>query len=332
MKKIVFTLLFFASTMQMFGQSEETLPNEGKLKMETIVSQWIYRTGYVYKMGADKYDLEAIEAEDMNRTDWDYIWFLCSGQYFYTTGETREKNGHTYSVLKIGDMEFASGGEMGYYYRDDYVRYDYTSLHEAEICIREEGGRVYVDLEEYKALMEEDFWRTKGSAEYLPYEQTEDGELVLYDFNMQVGDKFPSVAGHEDIYVSSIETVTTLDGRSRKQWVLSNGLHIIDQVGCVDSNGEFLFYLNPSGLKQCVSIMISCTKDDTRIIFPDDSTGIREQFIDWPFDFSLTTSVPTPLRMNEGTSSTVYDLQGRRLTSKPTKGIYIQNGRKVVVK
>jgi len=30
--------------------------------------------------------------------------------------------------------------------------------------------------------------------------------------------------------------------------------------------------------------------------------------------------------------STPYDLQGRRLTSKPTKGIYIQNGKKVMVK
>lgn len=32
------------------------------------------------------------------------------------------------------------------------------------------------------------------------------------------------------------------------------------------------------------------------------------------------------------TSTIVYDLQGRRLTGKPTKGLYIQNGRKVMVK
>jgi hypothetical protein len=28
----------------------------------------------------------------------------------------------------------------------------------------------------------------------------------------------------------------------------------------------------------------------------------------------------------------IYDLQGRRLTQKPTKGVYIQDGKKVVVK
>ena len=32
------------------------------------------------------------------------------------------------------------------------------------------------------------------------------------------------------------------------------------------------------------------------------------------------------------TGSTLYDLQGRRLTTQPTKGVYIQNGKKVVIK
>ena len=29
---------------------------------------------------------------------------------------------------------------------------------------------------------------------------------------------------------------------------------------------------------------------------------------------------------------TLYDLQGRRLTDRPSKGVYIQDGKKVVVK
>ena len=35
---------------------------------------------------------------------------------------------------------------------------------------------------------------------------------------------------------------------------------------------------------------------------------------------------------NEELVDTVYDLQGRRLSSKPTKGLYIQNGKKIMVK
>ena len=31
-------------------------------------------------------------------------------------------------------------------------------------------------------------------------------------------------------------------------------------------------------------------------------------------------------------ASAVYDLQGRRLAQKPTKGVYIQDGKKVAVK
>ena len=43
----------------------------------------------------------------------------------------------------------------------------------------------------------------------------------------------------------------------------------------------------------------------------------------------------TVRNMNTATieeSSDIYDLQGRRLTGKPTKGLYIQNGKKVMVK
>ena len=45
-----------------------------------------------------------------------------------------------------------------------------------------------------------------------------------------------------------------------------------------------------------------------------------------------TTGISEINSRKETTSSTVYDLQGRRLAGKPTKGIYIQNGKKVMVK
>ena len=38
------------------------------------------------------------------------------------------------------------------------------------------------------------------------------------------------------------------------------------------------------------------------------------------------------VRQTAGASSVFYDLQGRRLATPPTKGIYIQNGKKIVVK
>jgi hypothetical protein len=38
------------------------------------------------------------------------------------------------------------------------------------------------------------------------------------------------------------------------------------------------------------------------------------------------------VRTSVNPASGIFDLQGRRLTQKPTKGMYIQNGKKVVVR
>lgn len=47
-----------------------------------------------------------------------------------------------------------------------------------------------------------------------------------------------------------------------------------------------------------------------------------------------TTAIGDAVRLNNNdmNDSTIYDLQGRRLTGKPAKGLYIQNGRKMIAK
>ena len=50
----------------------------------------------------------------------------------------------------------------------------------------------------------------------------------------------------------------------------------------------------------------------------------------WPE--KKATNVKTVNKESTPTTNTLYDLHGRRLTAKPTKGIYIQNGKKYVVK
>jgi len=45
-----------------------------------------------------------------------------------------------------------------------------------------------------------------------------------------------------------------------------------------------------------------------------------------------TTNVKTVCKETTPTTSSLFDLQGRHLTAKPQKGVYIQNGRKYVVK
>ncbi len=59
-------------------------------------------------------------------------------------------------------------------------------------------------------------------------------------------------------------------------------------------------------------------KDKLEIILHDDETGIAE----------MKNDRAKSERFNDG----IYDLQGRRLLSKPTKGLYMQNGKKIIVK
>ena len=337
MNKIVLFFAFIVLSLQTYSQNEGNQPVEAMIAPN--YSMWTYRSGYIHQVVGDQY----LAVDDLDRADWEYVWFVFSGEFFYLDGETRTKNGKTYRVMKCNTYQFATGGDWMYSLRDDYIPYDIDAIPKKknfEICIREEDGRVYVDLEDYLTLMADQYWRSKGRADYLPYEQTDDGELVLYDFNMQVGDKYPSVEGHEDIYVSRIDTVTTLDGCKRKQLELSNGLHIIEEIGCIDSSGEFLFYLNPAAIKQQVSILIhhGCGTDSGEgyqwvILVNNDTDFANRSLFKWPFDFSIVSSIQSPvIERTKDAQSGFYDLQGRRLTTQPTKGIYIQNGKKHVVK
>ena len=51
------------------------------------------------------------------------------------------------------------------------------------------------------------------------------------------------------------------------------------------------------------------------------------------FDDDLTTSIKLPVVKEENDSDApIYDMCGRRLQTVPSKGIYIRNGKKYVVK
>ena len=60
--------------------------------------------------------------------------------------------------------------------------------------------------------------------------------------------------------------------------------------------------------------------------------GIVQSLEDYFKDFQNTDNIKFPVRPNHGIASTTYSLEGRRLTQQPRKGVYIRDGRKVVVK
>ena len=178
------------------------------------------------------------------------------------------------------------------------------------ILAREEGGRLLVKKTDYMALLAKDsYWSRVGDASYIPYRETEDGELVLYDFTMEPGDSFQHVDGHDDIVVDSVGTLTTLDGLQRR----------------------LLFYLNPlnsSYNKGFMSLiapargMVGYYQKEIYIRTPQEERDAILAGIAPIVKSEQTTVTNTPL----------YDLQGRRLSQKPERGVYIEGGRKVVIK
>ena len=145
-------------------------------------------------------------------------------------------NGKTYGLLQMnGEIWGARAYEPDSNYRG----------FSATIGIRDEGGRIYVDKEEYLDLMTDKyFWSYIGRSDSLPYETTPDGELVLYDFNKNAGEVYCKMPDGSELTVTKVDTLKTEDGVSRRRLTLSNGLDLIEGVGCTNSEGFLLFWLN----------------------------------------------------------------------------------------
>ena len=193
--------------------------------------------------------------------------------------------------------------------------------------VKWKDGRVLMKKEDYMTLIEPpsyDLDRILGNKDYTPYKETDDGYLVLYDFNMQVGDAFPHVEGYEDIVVTHIDYMTTRDGVIRKLLTLSNGYHVLEGIGCLDSPGLFYFYLNPAQNPEDWDVIRLKT-------FQTLNSERKWEAIYKEYDES-SLAVESRYYQNSSADAPVFDLQGRRLNGVPQRGMYIRDGRKYVVK
>ncbi len=191
------------------------------------------------------------------------------------------------------------------------------------VHVRWKDGRVLIKKEDYADLLDKNSGKELGNKDYIPYKETEDGFLVLYDFNMQLGDSYRHVEGYDDIIVERIDEITTIDGVSRRLLTLSNGCQVLEGIGCLNSPGLFFFYLNP-------------------LLDVDDWDYIGLYYF-WTTDnkgkvkYIYMNEEIEELRINNANiqilpCDVVFDLYGRRLNGVPQRGVYIQNGRKYVVK
>ena len=153
-------------------------------------------------------------------------------------------------------------------------------------------------------------------------------KILLYDFNLQVGDELP-----EGCYAKTIGDFRVIrrdmimipsTGRSTLRLILKAGDKEITWIEGIGSETGW-FPVQPVGdipffiLEDMAAMSFdSCNDSNVPICtihdFVEISTGI------------LSLSSPNM------TKPSLYDLNGRRIKGVPQKGVYIQNGRKVVVK
>lgn len=254
-----------------------------------------------------------------------------SDNIFYTDG-TEVIGGKTYqrlciSVLHLDGGSMRSPRKTGY--SDDDI-YDGEFL----VGLREEGGRVYVNEAEYM-----DFLRgtgrkgTLGNPDYVPYERTDDGELVLYDFTMKAGDKFRSVEGYPDVWVAEVKDTLLDDNVTRRMQVLSNGMVVIEGIGCIYSAGMLPAYLNPKpagadDMGTDISLFAVLTRFSTeqQVVFSKDFEDYEGFFV---------TGIVPAATLQGGTDkddgrAPLYDLTGRRVVNPQPGHLYIRSSKKVV--
>ena len=155
----------------------------------------------------------------------------------YTLDGSKVVNGKTYGLLHVHSDGYGARGTEA----SVSDPFNYT------IGIRYEDGRLYVNMEDYLELFTPGYiWRTIGDGSNLPYETTEDGELVLYDFSKNVGDTYCQLADGTTLTVTKTGVMKTEDGVTRRLLTLSNGLELIEGIGCTNSRGLMLFWLNIS--------------------------------------------------------------------------------------
>ena len=152
-------------------------------------------------------------------------------------------------------------------------------------------------------------------------------DVVLYDFTLGVGDKYPC---RGDVTVEDISEMTTRDGISRKLFRLSNGLLLLEGIGCLNSRYGVFGYQNDPGVDtEILPAQVSQAEeplvDGTILSFLKYGENTAPVYIagDWEQGIGQVA-------MERKTDDVIHDLQGRRLASPPERGVYIQDGKKYV--
>ena len=200
---------------------------------------------------------------------------------FYEHGEDCSAN---YAQLMISNRTMRIGSNY-------YLRFDDTPY--GTLFLREYHNRVFV------------------------YSFADQRDLILYDWNLQVGDsmtyrsidnysypdsEYPVVVNymarsHSDgtitkeplgkIYVTNISTVTLLDGNEYKKWTFNNGMEYIQGLGCMD--GNYFSLIIPEAVPTCYRAdHLVCASKNNKLLYQMDDAEMERLGVECLCDYTPT--------------------------------------------
>ena len=227
-------------------------------------------------------------------------------------------------VYDVGEMVRNSKTYRLAYRVRGYLNYNIPSMVDT-LLYRWQGGRAYADFGDMCRVV------YGGDADALRRDYPcVDDEVILYDFTLGVDDTFGS---------TSIREVSTVNvgGEPRKLITLATGHRLLEGIGSL-TGGFFEYMKTPLWLPGFTGICTTYLR-----LYEENDLLVFEQSSEETYDYLLTeedvqdylltgTRDGIVKQEDDKTTAPVYDLQGRKLSSIPAKGIYIQNGKKYVVR
>ncbi len=223
------------------------------------------------------------------------------------------------------------------------------------IGLREESGRVFADYEEYKYENEKNgfYFYEFG----FPYLITDENEVVLYDFNLNSEDILGATNNEVIVFVGDKRTIKLENGEERIIFNLKYREFLSSDKPNEGAFGNVISGIGAQHEDICDLIhymyitaeTIFCKKEnflnayveDGRLVYkaPDYTGNPAEEHLshttykDDPFLGSFVTGIKSVTAEDKKADSNVFhDLSGRKMTGTLKPGIYIHNGKKMIVK
>ena len=150
------------------------------------------------------------------------------------------------------------------------------------------------------------------------FHQEIDVPEVLYDFDCQVGDTLPFQGAY--LVIQAIESVEIL-GMSRKRYDFqayvkvedSDEIIVLGDGSWLEGIGSMKDFYNMISFDGNYNSLMACEMNGVTI-------------------YQSPTAIQSVRSYKQNANGAIYDLQGRRLKSKPSHRVYIQNGKKHIMR